>query len=226
MLESLDLDVMLKAFFSGFAPVFFQFLLPIFLVTFVFKLIKGIFLSRKRNSNITNYLNKYSELDDLKRMHEKDFEYLVADLFSKMGYQTNVVGGSRDGGIDVVAKKNGLEHYIQCKRYNGSVGVSQVRDFLGAIVSKRTEGKSFFVTTGIFSLEAEKFAQDKPIELIDGQKLINMVKNKGIKIEKQEIKEEEKKCPECDGVLLKKSGKHGFFLGCSNFPKCRYTKSF
>ncbi len=211
-----------------FTSKIFVIILFIFLLGFTIKVVEEIILPKKiknkRKSNIAKYFKKHSELDDLKKMHEKDFEYLVADLFSKMGYKTNVIGGFKDGGIDVVAKKDGLEHYIQCKRYNGSVGVSKVRDFLGAIVSKRAEGKGFFVTTGIFSLDAEKFAQDKPIELIDGQKLINMVKNKGIKIEEQEIKKE--KCLKCDGVLVKRSGKHGSFLGCSNFPKCRYSKGF
>lgn len=31
-------------------------------------------------------------------------------------------------------------------------------------------------------------------------------------------------CPECGGNLLKKSGKYGKFFGCSNYPKCKFTK--
>ena len=33
-------------------------------------------------------------------------------------------------------------------------------------------------------------------------------------------------CPEpgCDGVLKEKSGKYGPFIGCSNYPRCRYTR--
>lgn len=30
-------------------------------------------------------------------------------------------------------------------------------------------------------------------------------------------------CPKCGGMLLKRKGKYGFFTGCSNYPKCRYT---
>jgi ssDNA-binding Zn-finger/Zn-ribbon topoisomerase 1 len=30
-------------------------------------------------------------------------------------------------------------------------------------------------------------------------------------------------CPQCGGVLLKKSGRYGTFWGCSNYPRCRYT---
>ncbi len=30
-------------------------------------------------------------------------------------------------------------------------------------------------------------------------------------------------CPICKGKLVKRRGKYGDFLGCSNFPKCQYT---
>ena len=33
------------------------------------------------------------------------------------------------------------------------------------------------------------------------------------------------KCPECESDLIKKSGRYGEFIGCSGFPKCRFTKS-
>lgn len=31
-------------------------------------------------------------------------------------------------------------------------------------------------------------------------------------------------CPKCGGRLLEKSGKCGKFIGCSNYPRCRYTR--
>ena len=31
-------------------------------------------------------------------------------------------------------------------------------------------------------------------------------------------------CPKCGGNLLERSGTKGAFIGCDNFPKCRYTK--
>jgi DNA topoisomerase-1 len=34
-------------------------------------------------------------------------------------------------------------------------------------------------------------------------------------------------CPECeDGVLLVREGRRGKFLGCSNYPSCRYTRDY
>lgn len=31
------------------------------------------------------------------------------------------------------------------------------------------------------------------------------------------------KCPRCGGLLVEKDGPYGRFLGCSNYPKCKYT---
>jgi len=31
-------------------------------------------------------------------------------------------------------------------------------------------------------------------------------------------------CPECRGILKVRRSKWGEFYGCSNFPKCRFTK--
>lgn len=30
-------------------------------------------------------------------------------------------------------------------------------------------------------------------------------------------------CPRCKGALVERQGKHGKFLGCSNYPKCKFT---
>jgi len=31
-------------------------------------------------------------------------------------------------------------------------------------------------------------------------------------------------CPKCDGTLIERNGRYGAFLGCSNFPRCRFVK--
>ncbi|MBU4440065.1 MAG: NERD domain-containing protein, partial [Firmicutes bacterium] len=31
-------------------------------------------------------------------------------------------------------------------------------------------------------------------------------------------------CPRCGGNLVNRNGKYGPFIGCSNYPKCRFTK--
>lgn len=31
-------------------------------------------------------------------------------------------------------------------------------------------------------------------------------------------------CPRCKGKLVERKSKHGTFLGCENYPKCKFTK--
>lgn len=158
----------------------------------------------------------------LRGLSPKEFEEYIADLFSKLGYKTNATGRTYDKGIDVVAEKDGVRHYIQCKKYiTSTVGVGEVRDFYGSIADHMANGKGYFITTNKFTLEAKKFAEDKPIELVDGFSLIKYIRL----AEKNVSKNNEKTCPKCGGRLEKKIGKYGKFWGCSNYPKCQYTEN-
>ncbi|HRO65441.1 MAG TPA: topoisomerase DNA-binding C4 zinc finger domain-containing protein, partial [Candidatus Dojkabacteria bacterium] len=75
------------------------------------------------------------------------------------------------------------------------------------------------------SKEAELFSEGKPIELLDGFKLIKLIKltesNKKVVIPKvtQSV------CPKCGSSLILKSGKYGEFYGCTKYPECKFTKS-
>lgn len=169
------------------------------------------------------WLSDRELLNELRQLTPDEFEKYIANLFSSLGYQTNVSGSPYDQGIDIIAEKNGLKYYIQCKKYiTSSVGVHDVRDFYGAIADHLSQAKGYFITTNTFTLEAEKFAEDKPIELIDGFKLIQYIKLAKKKTEK--INTATKICPRCGNKLVVRNGKYGQFLGCSNYPKCTYTE--
>ena len=45
------------------------------------------------------------------------------------------------------------------------------------------------------------------------------------RIRQQKLLERKLICPRCKGDLILRKGKHGKFYGCSNFPKCNYTRS-
>ena len=64
---------------------------------------------------------------DLMEGHE--FEYYCAELLKKCGFQeVQVTRGSGDYGIDILAEKDGVTYAIQCKCYNGPVGVKAVQE--------------------------------------------------------------------------------------------------
>lgn len=200
--------------------------LSIIVLLFVVVIWILIKIKKQRFNDIYNWHSDTELLEKLRAMHPNQFEDYITDMYSRLGYDAEQVGGAYDGGIDVIATKDGIKHYIQCKKYiTSKVGVSETRDFYGAMAGKLANGKGIFITTNVFSTEAEKFAEDKPIELIDGSDLIKL-----IRLAKKEnevvvsIKTETKKCPKCEGALIERSGKFGKFLGCSNYPKCTHTE--
>ncbi len=191
----------------------------------------GIWRRKTRFKHVQGFLSDRELLLKLRRMHPTEFEEYIADLFSRLGYKTEVTGGSYDQGVDVVAEKGGVKHYIQCKKFITSVVTpGDVRDFYGATADHLAVGKGYFITTNKFTLEAERFADDKPIELIDGQKLIKYIRlaEKENSAKKSQLVEpvirNPEKCSECGGDLVEKEGRFGKFYGCSNYPKCHFTK--
>jgi restriction system protein len=68
---------------------------------------------------------------------------------------------------------------FQCKRYQGAVPVSAVRDFRGALQGRADKG--IILTTGTFTTEAKREAiRDgaTPIELVDGDKMVEMFEDR------------------------------------------------
>lgn len=200
-----------------------------YLVGFILALIVGIVvlikIKKKKYNRLYDWHADKGLLKKLQSMHPNTFEDYIADLYSRLGYTTEPVGGSYDGGIDVIAIKNDIKHYIQCKKFiTSKVGVSQVRDFYGAMAGKLSDGKGIFITTNIFTTEAEKFAEDKPIELIDGDKLLKLIRLAKKDGDGIEVASEAQKCPDCGADLIERRGKYGNFWGCSSYPKCRFAK--
>ena len=110
------------------------------------------------------------------------FERLSQRLLREAGFtQVVVTGQSGDGGIDGygILEVNPLVSFkvlFQCKRYAKSVSPSHVRDFRGAMSGRADKG--IVITTGTFSAEARREATRDgapPIELIDGEKLLDML---------------------------------------------------
>lgn len=139
----------------------------------------GFFVYKKRKRNAALNWDDDKIRFMLKGMSPTEFEQEMADMFRCLGYTAEAVGGANDGGIDVVARKDGKKYYIQCKKFmTREVTPHDVRDFLGAItnVSNPAE-KGYFITTNKFTLAAERTAEGNPrIELIDGNRLVEYYK--------------------------------------------------
>lgn len=64
---------------------------------------------------------------DLMEGHE--FEYYCAKLLRQAGFlEVEVTRGSGDYGVDILAEREGVTYAVQCKRYDGPVGVKAVQE--------------------------------------------------------------------------------------------------
>lgn len=120
-------------------------------------------------------------LELIRSLPPSGFERLTQRLLRESGFQhVTVTGKSGDGGIDGIGilQVNPFVSFnvlFQCKRYQGAVTPSHVRDFRGAMMGRADKG--LIITTGTFTLDAKKEARRDgvpPIELVDGELLVEM----------------------------------------------------
>lgn len=130
----------------------------------------------------------------LTKLEPAAFERLTQRMLRELGFiQVDVTGRSGDGGIDGrgIARINGVMSFhvlFQCKRYKGTVGPGEIRDFRGAMVGRADKG--LFITTGVFTPAAVKEATRDgapPIDLIDGEQFAEQLKELGLGVQKELI---------------------------------------
>ena len=121
-------------------------------------------------------------LEIMQSLPAPGFERLAQRLLREAGFvEVVVTGKAGDGGIDGYGtlQINPLVSFkvlFQCKRYQGSVSPSQVRDFRRAMAGRADKG--IIITTGTFTTEARRESSRDgahPIELVDGGKLVEML---------------------------------------------------
>ncbi|MDX9972997.1 MAG: restriction endonuclease [FCB group bacterium] len=122
-------------------------------------------------------------LEIIRNLPPTGFERLCQRLLRESGFQqVEVTGRSGDGGIDgkgllQINPFLSIQVIFQSKRYgaNSTVTVSQIRDLRGAMAGRTDKG--ILITTSTFTADARKEALREgvpPIELVDGQKLVEM----------------------------------------------------
>ena len=136
---------------------------------------------------------KLSLLSLLGEMLPDAFERLSQRLLREVGFiKGEVRGKSGDGGIDGVGVLRvnlvSFQIYFQCKRWKGSVGAKDIRDFRGALQGRADKGQ--FITTGTFTSQAaEEATRDgaDAIDLIDGNRLCDLLKENALGVETEMI---------------------------------------
>ncbi|WP_314672554.1 restriction endonuclease [uncultured Rothia sp.] len=112
------------------------------------------------------------------------FEQIVADIFTALGFSTEVTGGADDKGVDVIARySDGLDFapiYIQVKHYCGTMKVTpnEIQKLAGAVLLHGGL-QGVLVTCGAFAHPVPKYLQGLPgarnIALVDQHHLVELM---------------------------------------------------
>ena len=157
------------------ALIAFGLLIGVAIALFVWRFIRMVRRVERRERRFRPYYN--ADLKTLVRMDPFEFEVFVGRVFFAHGYRVVVTKQRADEGIDLMMKKDSKRYAGQVKKYgaNHPVKAYEVREFYGSFSGEKFE-KGFFVTTSGFTRDAQEWAAQRPIELIDGQKLLRLTR--------------------------------------------------
>jgi len=125
----------------------------------------------------------------LETMDGYEFQKFVANLFKKLGFINIELGPpTADGGIDITMEQKtelgSIKYTVECKHHpESSIGRPVVQKLHSVILHTPVLDKGIIVTSGYFSSQAIKYAEEVGIELVDIEKLKELARKTGLSIE-------------------------------------------
>ena len=133
------------------------------------------------------------------------------DVMNRDKFRCVLCGASAEQGVRLH-----VDHIIPIAK-GGKTEINNLR----VLCERCNIGKSDKIETGMeMSKDAEKDNLKQDSDSLD----ITAITESSAKSEFQDVEPSEKKCPQCGGTLMERSGKYGAFFGCSNYPKCKYSE--
>ncbi|TMK24342.1 MAG: hypothetical protein E6G64_17500 [Actinobacteria bacterium] len=165
----------------------------------------------------------------LRELTPDRFEDWCAARFRDLGYEVKSVGGQGDHGIDLIATKDGEKTAVQCRRFAKTRPVSepQLRDLYGSMHAIGAN-RAVMVTTGRYTSSARDWARAKPIDLW-GPDQLGKAAASTFSVTSgpaPELAPSLGRCPWSDSPLVVRTNRATSekFIGCSDYPACKYTR--
>jgi restriction endonuclease Mrr len=111
---------------------------------------------------------------------QKEVERLVAEAYRRLGYQVDALGGGAAAAeAGMLLTKAAQRVLLQCKYWKTrKIAEQPVRELYG-VMAAHNANAGILVTTGSITLEASRFAGFGRIQLIDGPRLLAMLRQNG-----------------------------------------------
>lgn len=108
----------------------------------------------------------------LREMSWENFSLLVSEAYRRRGY---TIDAARDGTFDFALQKDGKTTLVQCRRWKvNQVGVRTVQELYDAVI-RHEAFNGVCIAAGGFSEGARRFAVGKPITLLSGEALVELI---------------------------------------------------
>jgi restriction system protein len=116
------------------------------------------------------------EIQAIQELSWQQFKELVANAYRGKGY--TIMESSTftaDPSVDLVLRQGANIYLVQCRYWqNRKLGRREARNLFSLMHDKQASGV-FLLTTGIFTNEARHYALGRPINLIDGIALVELL---------------------------------------------------
>jgi restriction system protein len=140
-------------------------------------------------------------------------------------------GANPDGGVDLIVESPADKFVVQCKHWRKwSVGVRQIREFLGTLTDTKIQNGIFITLTG-YSGDAKQLADKHGIQILNESDVIKMLEESGLVYSKEILElfsDSRKFCPKCESEMVLRTARltGNQFWGCSNYPRCKFILNF
>lgn len=175
-------------------------------------------MKKSQNTDIGDFSDA-DILEHIMQMNPFKFEHFVGNLLNTMGFKTRVTKPTGDGGVDIEAEHEtptgaSIEYVVQVKRHTNIISPKDLQALVGAMQGSKAD-RCIFITTSSFSTKSVEYAERmKTIELVDGKKLIELIREHGVMPETlAKIGESRISIPVCSADEAMKLGKEAYSRG-------------
>jgi hypothetical protein len=162
-------------------------------------------------------------IECLRKIDWYQFEKLNAAILGKEGWVVERKGGANpDGGVDLVAVKDGVRMLVQCKHWRSwKIQLKVVNEMLGSMTHFGVTAGAIHTLTG-WTGPAAEYAAEHRISLCNEIDLAGRARaNLSDDELAQWLLDKTHHCPKCEAPMVWRTGNFPSFWGCSTFPRCR-----
>lgn len=178
-------------------------------------------------------LERQVDLDSIRELPWDEFQQLVGEAYRRLGYHVRETGADgRHGGADLVLRKQGHTTVVECRRWRlRKVRPAMLRELQGVMVAEQAD-YGILVTTGPCTPEAEQFARERAIALLDGARLLKLlqsVRREAMNSPRPAGAGHNHRCPHCGREMVLRTAAGGSgdgvrYWSCTGFPACRGSR--